>query len=317
VLALMALIVFLPLMMFAVQHPTMFAFRAFSRLGSWERPLPGPAWQIFLENGWNAVTMFFWSDGEIWPISVPYRPALDVVSAALFFAGIVLLVVRYIQRRHWLDLFLLLSIPMLMLSSILSLAFPNENPALNRAGGAYVPVFVVIALALDGFLAALDRRGKTLGQRRGWQVAALAAFALLFVLSARQNYDLVFRQYKENFDAGSWNTTEMGAFIHDFASSVGTYESAWVVAYPYWVDTRLVGMNAGQPERDYAISVENLYTTTALPVPKLFLINVEDQAAVETLKALYPDGVVYRHTSPRPGKDFLYFLTLSAQGAVQ
>ena len=34
----------------------------------------------------------------------------------------------------------LLSIPLLMLPSILSLAFPDENPALNRAAGDLTPV---------------------------------------------------------------------------------------------------------------------------------------------------------------------------------
>ena len=80
--------------------------------------------------------MFNWDDGEIWVHSVIHRPALDVVSGALFLIGVVLLSIRYIRKRRWLDLFLILSIPLLTMPSILSLAFPGENPALNRAGGA-------------------------------------------------------------------------------------------------------------------------------------------------------------------------------------
>ena len=79
--------------------------------------------------------MFNIDDGEIWVHSVPHRPALDTVSAALFLLGVVLILIRYIRNRHWLDLFLLISIPLLLMPSILSLAFPGENPALNRAGG--------------------------------------------------------------------------------------------------------------------------------------------------------------------------------------
>ena len=94
--------------------------------------------------------MYFWSDGQIWVHSVTNAPALDVVSAALYFLGVILLFVRYVRRRTWQDLVLLLSVPLLMLPSILSLAFPDENPALNRAAGAIVPVFVIIAIALDG-----------------------------------------------------------------------------------------------------------------------------------------------------------------------
>jgi hypothetical protein len=114
-LTLVSMVIFLPLLRFWIENPTMFSFRTITRLGSIESPLPGPGWQIFINNLWNAITMFAWSNGEIWPVSVPYRPALGVVSAALFYLGIVLILVRYIRRRNWLDLFLILSIPLLML----------------------------------------------------------------------------------------------------------------------------------------------------------------------------------------------------------
>ena len=95
---------------------------------------------------------------EIWVHSVTGSPALDIVSAALYFLGVVLLILRYIRRRTWQDLLLLLSVPLLMLPSILSLAFPDENPALNRAGGAIVPVFLIIAIALDGLMSGVEKR---------------------------------------------------------------------------------------------------------------------------------------------------------------
>ena len=141
--ALFALIFFLPLGRYWSENPTMFGLRAFSRLGSSERPLPGPAGLIFLSNLWNASIMPFWNDGNVWAHSVTGRPALDVVSAALYLLGIIALVVRYIRRRTWQDLFLLISVPVLMLPSILSLAFPEENPALNRTAGAAVPIFII------------------------------------------------------------------------------------------------------------------------------------------------------------------------------
>ena len=101
ILALVSLIVFLPLARYWVDNPESFDYRAFSRLGTIETPLPAPAWQVFLSNTWNAVRMFNWDDGEIWVHSIPHRPALDIVSGALFLIGIVLVLVRYIRRRHW------------------------------------------------------------------------------------------------------------------------------------------------------------------------------------------------------------------------
>ena len=164
VLVLVALMVFLPLLRYALENPEMFGFRAFSRLGTLERPLPGPALVIFIKNLWNALVMFAWSDGNIWVHSVTGRPALDFVSGALYYLGGVLLIVRYLRQRHWQDLLLLLSVPILMLPSILSLAFPDENPALNRAAGAMVPVFILVGVALEGLLSAIRRSF----QRQGW-----------------------------------------------------------------------------------------------------------------------------------------------------
>ena len=68
-----------------------------------------------------------------------------------------------------------------------------------------------------------------------------------------RNYDLVFNQYNKEFMAGAWNTSEIGAVIQNFIAEGNPYENAHVVPYPYWVDTRLVGINAGVPWKDYAL----------------------------------------------------------------
>ncbi len=93
--------------------------------------------------------MPFWDNGGIWVHSIPTRPALGVVSAASYFIGLVMLLVRYIRKRNWLDLTLIISVPLLMLPSILSLAFPEENPSLNRTGGAYIVIFLIAGLGLE------------------------------------------------------------------------------------------------------------------------------------------------------------------------
>ena len=147
-----SLLVFLPLLRYWLAHPDVFGYRAMTRLTSTEAVLSAPSWQIFLSNLYKALLMFNWDNGVIWVHSIPGRPALDVVTGALFVMGIVLLVVRYVRQRDWRDLLLLVSIPILLLPSVLSLAFPGENPSLNRTGGAAVAVFVVSALALDGFV---------------------------------------------------------------------------------------------------------------------------------------------------------------------
>jgi hypothetical protein len=303
VLVLISLIIFLPLLRFAIEYPTAFDLRAFSRLGTTERPLPGPALMIFLKNLWNASIMFFWSDGQIWVHSVTNIPALDIISATLYFLGVVLLLIRYIKQRTWQDLVLLLSVPLLMLPSILSLAFPEENPALNRSAGAIVPVFVIIAISLDGLMTAVERRSspKT-GPALAWGMAAVLIF-----FSALGNYNLVFNQYQRAYELSSWNSSEMGKVVSDFGTMYGSTETAYVVPFPYWVDTRLVGMNAGDPTRDYAIPPDQIPATLNDPRPKMFLVNPEDQANLDLLRQLFPDGNLSTYQS-HVGKDFLIYM---------
>jgi hypothetical protein len=248
--------------------------------------------------------MFNYDDGEIWVHSVTHRPALDIISAALFLIGVVLVLVRYIRQRHWQDLFLLVSIPLLLMPSVLSLAFPGENPALNRAGGAYIPAFVLAAMALDGLLNSFGRGGM-----RNFWTWGLAG--LLFLVSAVQNYDLVFNQYYTYFRESSWNSSDMGKTVEEFEQTYGATENIWIVPFPHWVDTRLPAVWAGIPNRDLAMWRENLPGTVEIAGPKLFLVKADlehpeanDQETLDVLTALYPDGHLRMFDSDVPGHDF-------------
>ena len=298
-----ALMVFLPLLRYWISHPSEFSYRVMTRMTGLEQPLPGSAFGIFTKNTWNALVMFFWDNGEIWVHSVMDRPALDQISAALFFMGVVLMIIRYLRKRDWLDIFWLVSIPLLMMPSILSLAFPAENPSLNRTGAAIVPVFLIIGLTLDGFITGLKTSLKT---SWGGKIAFGIA-ALLLVLAINQNYDLIFHQYKTQFDRSSWNTSELGAVIRQFADTTGDADSAWVIPYPHWVDTRLVGINAGSGLRDYALWADQLEISLEKDGPKLFLFKPDDTEALIRLRELYPSGALGLYESETEGKNFYIF----------
>lgn len=303
-----SLVVFIPLLRYWIDHPAEFGFRAMSRLSGTEQALPAPAYEIFFSNLWNALKMFNLDDGEIWVHSIPHRPALDVITAAFFALGVVLVLVRYARNRHWLDLFLLISIPLLQMPSILSLAFPGENPALNRAGAAYIPAFVIGAMALDGLITSF-------GREKMRSVLIWAVAGLLLIISSSQNYDLVFHQYADSFKQGSWNSSDMGGEISDFERDYGRTDTVWIVPYPHWVDTRLPAVWAGIPNRDMAIARENLPSTLELTGPKLFLVraNLEnpefnDEETLDALRALYPNGQQRLFDSEVPGHDFWIYL---------
>jgi hypothetical protein len=296
-----AIVVAMPLIRVAVERPDDVIYRMASRYGSAERPLPGPAWEIFLSNMWNGLRMFGWDNGEVWVNSIPHRPALDWLTATFFHLGLIMLLVYYLRERHWVYLFLLLSIPILQLPSTLSLAFPAENPATNRAAGAIVPVFLIAGYAFDS----IPRWLRQQWREERMEYYGFALVSILFILVARINYNLVFNEYQDLFRRSAWNTSEAGLVIKQYAESIGSYESAHVVAYPHWVDTRLVAMNAGVPTRDYAISPENLETLREEPGPHLLLLHPEDEESLETLYNLFPDLQVHRWPNQIPGKDFV------------
>lgn len=343
-LALTAFIIFIPQARFALENPEIYGFRAFSRLSSIEQPLPGPAWQIFLYNLWRALTMFNWDNGHIWVHSVTSRPALDIVSGALFLFGVLLGLIRYLRQRQWVDLFMLLSIPLLLMPSILSLAFPDENPSLNRTGGAIIPAFLFVGLALDGLITGLGSRPASVsaapfsglfGQRSGtgWlsqdERSGMNAYengsqtrvahpvliffiiaGLLFVSSA-QNYDLVFHQYYEQYRAASWNTGEMGTVLKQFILAQGSADNAWIIPYPFWVDTRLPPIWAGIPQRgDMAIRPENIADTVTITKNKLFMFKTNDTQTFAILRTIYPQGTLNIYKADRgAGWDFyIYFV---------
>lgn len=304
ILAFVSFVIFLPLFRYVIENPESFASRAFSRVGDTERALPGPAMEIFITNVWRAFIMPFYDDGQIWVHSIPGRPALDVVSAALYLIGFIVVLIRYIKTRNWADLFLLLSIPLLMLPSTLSLAFPDENPSLNRTGGALIPIFIVAAIGLEGILSNLRRNFRSTG---GLVAVILIGLGLLGWTSAN-NYDLVFKQFSNQFLLGAWNTSDIGGVIRGFTQSIGNPDNAHVVPYPYWVDTRLVGINAGFPERDYALWPEDFDTTLEVTAPQLFIVNSQDTESLALLEAMYPDAVLSYYDDQYDGKDFYILL---------
>jgi len=293
-------LVFMPLLRYAISNPDMFSYRAMTRLVGTGQPLPAPALQVFLSNTFNAMMMFNWDDGNTWVHSIRHRPALDIAAAVLFAFGYILVFVRYLRQRRWQDIVLFVSVPLLMMPSILSLAFPVENPALNRTGGALVVVFVIAAMALDGLYTALQGvRAK--GLRHEF---ALGAVIFLLGISAIQSYDLVFNQFDKQFRAEAWNSSDMGRIIRGFIDEGNSPDNVWVVPVAFWVDTRIVGIQSGLPTRDLALWRDHLPESLDKKGPKLFIVKDEDKETLAVLRNLYPYGLLGMFDSPIEGKDF-------------
>ena len=303
---LISLVIFLPLLRYAQNNYEMFMYRMRSRLTDAEHPLPGNGLVIFLSNLWKSLIMFQWDNGQIWVHSIPDRPALGVISAALFSLGVVILLVRYIKNRHWLDLATLLWIPMLMLPSILSIAFPDENPSLNRSGGAIIPVFMVIGFGVENLIENIKSHypGKG-GKWFSWVVVLLLAAGSLMI-----NYNLVFKDYYDQFKMKAWNTSEIGGMVRGFSETIGDQDHVWVIPYPHWVDTRLVGIHGVGWVRDYALKQEDISITKEDTPPKLYIYKPDDQETEHILQTLYPEGIIQRFSSEVEGRDFILYYVM-------
>jgi len=164
-------------------------------------------------------------------------------------------------------------------------------------------IFLVVGLAFDGLINFLkSKKFSTVGNRFAWFIGLF-----LVVWSGWFNYFLVFDQFADQFNKNAWNTSELGAVIKQFSDTTGYMDSAWVVPYPHWVDTRLVGIRAGFPLKDYALWPESIGETTSDERPKLYLIKPNDSDTVDLLRNLYPDGVLRLYKSRVEGKDFYRF----------
>lgn len=304
VLILVSFILFLPLLRYIIEQPDNFLFRTLTRMGSLERDFEQSPINILLNNYARAFGMFSWSAGVIWPASIPNYPALGVMSGALFYLGSALVFIRYLRQRRWQDLFILLAIPILFLPSVLALAFPSENPSLYRTGGASIPVFLMIAIALDGLMSSIHRLAQTSWSK--WLAWGLAAFLLL--LSAIQDYDWVFNKYALQYRTSAWNTSEMAQVAKDFMRLTGSEDTIWVMGVPHWADTRLVAIQAGFPTRDYALFAEQVPQTLEDPRAKLFIIRPDDEISIQALSQAYPNGWYQRYRSFAETKDFLIFI---------
>ncbi len=304
----LAAVIALPLMRYAFDYPDLFWGRTITRLGQEELPYAQNPLLILLSNSLHSALMFNWDGGNAWILGIPGRPALDVASAVLFAFGAFFLLARYVRRRQWEDLVVMLAIPMLLLPSTLALAFPVENPALNRSSGAIPFVFLLPAFAVTVLFDSLHRHFNP--KRLGW--VAGAVLALVLAGSLVQNTQLTFVRYVEQYQHAAQNASEIGALVNDFAHSVGSYDEAFVVPYTFWADTRLVGIYAGDPTRDYAITVEALSALEPANQPLLVVFHRDDTGTQELLESRFPTGRLHRYTSRIPDHDFLYYFVPGA-----
>jgi hypothetical protein len=296
-----AMVVALPIIRYALEKPEIYGYWMLTRLTGLERSIEGSSFLIFLQNLWGALTITSWNGGGTWTFSIPNRPSLDIISGMFYHLGIVFLFFQIFIKKSKSAILLLATIPLLLLPSALSLAFPIENPSLSRASMAMVPIFVIAGITLEFVWTIFENQKNKIAKN-----ISLVFLAGLLGLSFIQNYSLVFNKYANNYQASSRNTYEIGQVVKSFANLAGTTETNFAIVYPHWADTRLIMINAGFPGQDNALPLDQIDTTLDDPRLKLFLLHPDHTEGIEKLSLLYPNGFWETYHS-NVEKDFILF----------
>lgn len=295
----MSLLLFVPLLRYMTENPTGFWYRAASRALA-----PTPAaqlWRTFWQNFADALLMFNYR-GDVVPMNtVPEAAALGPVSGGLFVLGVAYVIWRLLVRRELSSAYVLVSFVVLLLPSVLSLAFPSENPSVVRTGGAASFVMIMASLPLALLV-------EYVWTTRGRRFFAPLVLMVLLGGAVVTSYSWYFHEYDANIRRSLWNATEMGDVLRQFEASGGNLRNAYHVAYPHWVDTRNIAINAKDITwRNAVTDLEQISAHVEEPGRKLYLVYPEHEAALKVLRENYPDGTVRVQASARPGKQFLVF----------
>ena len=303
------LAVYVPMIRYGIDEPENYWRRSLTRMLGDPSPdvLPAqPLLPTMARNEWNSLTMFFYTADNAWLVSPAGQPALDWVTGACFLMGIAFLLYRYIRWRDWRDLLILIIIPILLSPSTGALALPTENPSLTRSGLALAVVFLIAAIPLR---ITIEYGRKLIVCWRGTLIGVVMA-GVLIIVSAQVNWRIAFVTYAQQYKDSVQNASELGGVVRAWATTTGAWDTVIVRAYPYWVDTRAVGIYAGKFGWDNVILdgqplVPEKWQND--PRPKLYILNRHDAKTIAELRAAYPTGILTYQPSNFFDKDFLTF----------
>lgn len=304
-----AIIATLPLLRYSAHHPEQVWLRVATRVSDAETATGGWREQLatFATNNVNALLAFNWRGDETMVNAVRYAPFLDPITGAALIAGLLIAVYLGMRQRAPRPLLLIATIPVLLLASTLSLAFPNENPSANRLGVIAPVIFTLAALPL-GYLAQTTRAPGHANSRLrlAWRVAVGSILGGVLLTAAHQNYVNYFHEYARQYRAAVPNIREIAAAVKQQNVPL---DQTYILAYPYWFDGRNLALALGDLDwqRDHDLTADDpLPDDTRRPL--LFLLHPADDARRRELEAVYPDGAYRLQQSAIPGKDWAFYM---------
>jgi 4-amino-4-deoxy-L-arabinose transferase-like glycosyltransferase len=327
---LVALVAFVPLGRYIYESPRGYLQREMRQWSTVEGPfrrVPSVPLAL-LGNLRRSLLMFnYVGDGNS-RFNVPFQRHMGFVSGVLFVLGSAYVLLRW---RHGHNVLLLTFLALLILPMTLTMIPPDEAPNIFRSAGQIGPALIVAALPLAllrrrlgetlasiegrqislslGFSSSEQRpepfvpgpkdQGPVEGRRwegrweggrvGGYLLTALVALVLLW--EARETYTFYFQDYvyvlpdRHNYSY----TREMAAVINDFAGQGLAYVKPW----PHWYDGHALRAQVESPDWGGEIAELNPNNPplSTLRGKALFILHPEDQRALATLRAVFPQGI--------------------------
>jgi hypothetical protein len=325
-------LIFLPLGHFMREFPEQFWYRVATRTTDQERSIeqtvcteeifkPEDPSQpinptlckvgIFAYNNWRMLRAFNW-EGDISQVNgVSRDPFVDVITATLLLALIPLLVWRlFVERslRWWMAF---VALPLLFMSTTLSIAFPIENPSTVRTGDAMPLLFALaaapLAMLLDWLLAGVSLwRWRSI---RPWRLAIAAALTLgLFNYSYAQNYQRYFVDYDQQYRYFVPNTQDIAQAIQAYADRGITRDNAYFVG-PSWFEPRALSVLMGDLSwhETHEVWQDQAFPPLAPGQPRLYVLNRDNEQRRLELMQLFPTGELKYIETPMAHQSFYIF----------
>ncbi len=200
---------------------------------------------VFLTNSADALRMFHWRGDVAWINNANLAPALGPVLGGLVLLGIVVWGVWVVRRRDPVLWLLPAALLVMMLPTSLTLAYTIENPSFTRASGTLPPVFMLAAFPV-GLLA--WRLSGLLPRIRRFPLGRAVSLILLGLLLWRgigPEWNQYFNEYRVLYGRTWPPYHEIARPLREFAQGEGSFGNAFIVAYPHWLDHRILGARAG------------------------------------------------------------------------
>ncbi len=293
-------IVVLPVLKFALvaPHRELFWARLATRATGVERAITGNPLSIFAANLWNMAKAFHWKGSSTWTVLATYDPFLDVLSGAFLLAGLVL-AVRQAASGSWRQAWLLPALLVLTLPSTLVIAYPDENPSLNRAGAAIPVVFLLVALPFAYLWRAFLRERGTL------RAVGLAALVGAAGISIQQNSEAYFERLRGSYDSLIEHSIEIASVIKSYCARGVPIGQQYLLAVDYWVDARCIALELDDPSWADTNNIAPPTVPEGLTArPLVFIYRFNDEERVEALRRLYPGGTARIIPQSHPDRNF-------------